>query len=145
MCEENHADDHHGSEIYILRLDKGEEIVSSLVEFCKENEILGAWVQGIGAVESATLALYDLGNKEYHNKDLDGPLEIANLVGNIGTHKGEVTAHLHATLGDKDMKAYAGHLSKAIVAATCEIRLEPLDIELKRKHNKEIGLNLINI
>lgn len=132
------------SNVLVVVLEKGEELVSTLTSFCQENEIFGAWVSGIGAVSKAELALYDLSKKEYHGKKFSEPLEIASLSGNIAKLNGEATAHLHAVLSDKKMKTYAGHLSNAVVAATCEVRLEIFDAAITRKHNKEIGLNLIN-
>lgn len=136
--------DHH-SDVMILRIDKGEKIVESIVSFCRDNKINGAWISGLGAVSSATLGLYDLGSKEYHTKDFEGPLEIANLVGNVGVVEKKTKAHIHAVFSDKNMEAIGGHLEEATVAATCEIKLEILDVELTRKKDENIGLDLISL
>lgn len=133
----------NNSQTLVLVLEKDEEIVSSLIKFCVDNDISGAWLAGIGAVSQAELALYDLLKKEYYNKVVKGPLEIANLNGNIAQKGKETIAHIHAVLSDKNMKAYGGHLISATVAATCEIKLDIFDQLLKRKYNDRIGLNLI--
>ncbi len=135
----------HENEIIILRIDKGNKIVKNIVKFCSDNEITGAWISGLGAVSKATVGLYDLDTKEYHKKELEGPFEIANLVGNIGVVGNETRAHLHIVLTNSKMQAFGGHLDEATVAATCEIKLEILEVELKREHDDKIGLDLINL
>jgi len=143
MAKENGYGDK--SEIMILRINKGSKIVKSIVDFCSKNEIDGAWVTGLGAVSKATVGLYDLETKGYHKKDLKGPFEIASLVGNVGVARKKTRAHIHVVLTDKKMKAFGGHLDEAVVAATCEVKLEILEVELTRKHDEEIGLDLINL
>ena len=127
----------------ILRLEKDQEIVQSLIEHCEKNKIVSAWITGIGAISEAQVALYDLNKKEYFRKTLPGPLEIISLIGNIGTMDNKTVTHLHIALGNKDFEVFGGHLDKAIVAATCELRIEPLDTQIIREYNEEIGLNLI--
>lgn len=113
------------------------------MSFCKDNNISSAWVQAIGAVSEADISAYDLAAKEYIKKHLEGMLEIANLTGNIGTLNNELVPHIHITVADREFRAFGGHLDRAIVAATCEILIAPLDCEIIRKHDPEIGLNLI--
>lgn len=128
----------------ILVLKRGDEILDSLSSYINDNCLNSAWITGIGALSEARLALYDLETKEYHHKDLAGPLELINLNGNVGKYKNEIALHLHVTLSDKNMKAFGGHLLMAKVAATCEIKISPLATPILRKHDSEIGLNLID-
>ena len=69
----------------ILRLDPGDEIISSLTALAENENIRTAQVQGLGASNHAKIALYDLEKKEFHRKTLDVPMEIASLNGNIKT------------------------------------------------------------
>lgn len=133
------------SDILIARINKGEKVVESIIKFCKNFGIEGAWITGLGALNSAELALYNLDKKEYTKKSLSGPLEICSLIGNIGTKDGELVAHIHVVLSDDKMNAFGGHLNEAVVAATCELKVEIFDHPITRKHDKEIGLNLIEI
>ena len=50
---------------YILRLNKGAEIIQSIKDFCNENNIKTGTVQGIGAVNSATFGFFTPENKKY--------------------------------------------------------------------------------
>ena len=43
---------------YVVRLDKGEEIVASLQALCEKQQIALASVEGIGAADHAVIGLY---------------------------------------------------------------------------------------
>ncbi len=127
----------------ILRLNKGDEIVSSILKYCEEKNIDSAWIWGIGAISEISLSAYDLNNKKYIDKKINDNLEISSLSGNIGKHKGKIVAHLHGVFSDRSMSCFGGHITAAIVAATCEIIINPVEFKIIREHNEEIGLNLI--
>jgi len=129
----------------ILRLKKGEELISGIIAFCKVNQIDSAWFTGLGAAEKAILALYDLKTKKYSKKEISEPLEIANIIGNIAMKDNDIAVHCHIILSNKEMIAFAGHVESVTIGATCEIIFRILDIPLKRKHDEEIGLNLLEI
>ncbi len=131
------------SEKMVLKLSKGEKIVSSLVDFCRQNEIFGGWLSGLGAVSQATLLVYNLEKKKYIKKEFKGKFELANLCGNIAELEGKAVSHIHVVLADEKMRAWAGHLEEATVAATCEIFLDIFEHPIERKHDSAIGLNLI--
>ena len=50
---------------YILRLDRGEELISSLKKFCKKEKIGAGFFWGLGSAARMELAYYDLGKKKY--------------------------------------------------------------------------------
>ena len=127
---------------YIVRIDKGEEIVESIRKFCKENEIKLGTVTGLGAVDQATIGLFETSSKEYHGTELTGDHEITSLVGNISTKDGEVYLHLHINLADNKYNTYGGHLNSAVVSGTCEITIEEIDGKVEREFDEEVGLNL---
>jgi len=128
---------------WVVRIDKGEEIVQTLKKFCQENKIKLGIINGIGALNKATIGLFETKTKEYHTKELAGDYEIINLTGNISTMNKEAYLHLHITLADKNQHAYGGHLSYGIISGTGEILIEEIEGEIERKFNKEVGLNLL--
>lgn len=128
---------------YFIRIDRGEEIIESLKEFCKENQIKLGTISGLGATNEASLGLFDVKTKKYHEKDLKGDFEIAPLYGNITTMKDEIYLHLHANLGNENQHSFSGHLTKAVVSATFEGIIETIDGKVDREPNLEIGLNLL--
>lgn len=130
---------------FIVRIDKGEEIVEKLKEFCKEQKIKLGSISGIGAINKATIGLFETKTKKYHSKELRGGYEITSLTGNISTLKGEVYLHLHINLSDSNYNSLGGHLSSAIVSGTCEVIIESIEGEIEREFREEIGLNLYQI
>lgn len=130
---------------FIVRMDKGEEIVETLKHFCKEKGIKLGSITGIGATNKATIGLFDAETKKYHSKELIGNYEIAPLIGNISTMNGEVYLHIHVNLCDSNHNSFGGHLSSAIVSATFEAIIDKIDGEVERKFDDEIGLNLYKI
>jgi len=130
---------------YFVRIDKGEELVQSLDNFCKENQIKLGIIQGIGATSQITVGYFDTKQKKYFSNQFEGDFEIAPLVGNITTMDGKTYLHLHVTFGDKKFGSHSGHLNKAVISATFEGVIMVLDGEMERYHDEEIGLNLLKI
>lgn len=130
---------------YIIRLEKGDEIISSLIDFCLENRISFATFNAIGAVSRIKLALYKLDKKEYLHKSFDGPFEIASMYGNICEMDGNFIVHSHGVFSDINFDGKAGHVGSAIISATGEIALQSYKNVIFRKKNDEIGLNLLDI
>ena len=125
---------------YVVRLDKGEEGIASLKQFCLARGISSAWVMGIGAVSRATIGSFDLTSREYRPLELSTDYEITSLMGDISTQEGEIFPHLHATLSGEDGQVRGGHLFSAVINATGEIILRPLEGVLERKYFAESGL-----
>lgn len=132
-------------EKYIIRIDKGEEIVESLKKFCKENDIKLGIMNGLGATNKIVVGLFETATKQYHTKEFIGDHEICPLYGNITKMNGEPYLHIHVNFCDKNQNSFGGHLSSAIVGATFEIVLEKIDGEIERESSEEIGLNLLKL
>ena len=131
------------ADTYVIRLDKGEEIISSLQAICeKENIRLGS-VEGIGAADHAVIGLYDVGNRQYHKKELNGPMEISSLLGTVTRKDGDVYLHLHINLCNTEMQILGGHLNECRIGATGEIIVRTIPGQVGRLlDDKLTGLNL---
>ena len=130
---------------YIIRIEKGEEIVNTLEKFCRENDLQAGKITGIGAAGEIKIGHFETKTKEYHSKKFEGDLEIAPLVGNITTKDGEPYLHIHINFSDEELNSHAGHLNSAIVSATFECIIEEFESEIGRKFSEEIGLNLFKL
>jgi uncharacterized protein len=128
---------------YIVRLDKGEEIVETLKQFCEKEKIYLASVSGIGATNKVVVGLFDAETKKYHSTELTGNFEISPLSGNVSTMNNEVYMHLHINICDKENKSFGGHLNSAIVSATFEAIIDVIDGKIDRAFNPDVGLNTI--
>ena len=129
---------------YFLTLLKGEKIIETLLKFLKEQNIKAGFFNGLGAISHVILANYNLETKEYIEKEFEGQREIVSFHGNLSMMDNEPYVHAHMAVGDDDMNMKGGHCKEAIVAATCEIVLIDLDIDISRYKDEEIGLNLFN-
>jgi uncharacterized protein len=130
---------------WIIRIQRGEEIVASLQKACTENQIRLGIVSAIGAVNEATIGLYDVDNKVYHSDSYTGDMEIVNLSGNVSTMNDEIYLHLHVSLSDSSHKLFGGHLNRAVVSATCEVFIQTIPGGIGRFKDSETGLNLLDI
>lgn len=127
---------------WLLRIDRGEEVVATLARFCREKGIRLATVSGLGATDRAAIGLFRAGAKEYVRREVAGDHEITSLTGNVSRLAGEVYLHLHATLSDESFRAIGGHLDSAVVSGTCELAIVVLEGEAEREFSPEVGLNL---
>lgn len=130
---------------YILRLEKGEEILSAISECCIKNKIECGIINCIGAVNYVQVGNYNVSDKKYISTILEGNYEIASMGGNISTLDNKVYLHIHGVFTDEKCNARGGHVNKAIISATCEIFIQQYQTKLTRINNEEIGLNVFNI
>ena len=126
----------------IIRIDKGEEIISRLIEVCEKEEVQLANINAIGAVGEFEVGLFNTGEKKYYSNVHKGDFEIVSLTGSITTKEGKIYHHIHMSAADKENKVYGGHLNSAIVSATCEMFVRIIQGSVDREFNDEIGLNL---
>ncbi|MBO3065955.1 PPC domain-containing DNA-binding protein [Staphylococcus shinii] len=129
----------------VLVLEQGEDIVSAVTDIATEQGGQFGTVSGIGACSSAELNFYNLDTKTYEKKTIDEPLELISLMGNISHIDEKPFAHLHATFGTNQYETLSGHLTKAVVSATAEIVITMTTLDINRKHNETIGLNLLDL
>lgn len=130
---------------YILRLEKDEEIISSIHQAFKHKRLKGAFFFGLGVGKDLVLGYFNAHKKSYIKKVFEGEYEFTSLSGNISQVEKEIIVHCHVTITNDNFNAFGGHLFQGTVPATCEILLLPLTKSLKRKRDKMTGLNLIDV
>ncbi len=126
-----------------MRFDRGEEVLTSLQNFCAKNDFKSGYFSGLGAASKIILLHYDIDTKKYSEKTFDQKMEINSLTGNISWHEEKPYLHAHGVFSDDKMQCFGGHIKELVVAATCEIFLIHTDGEIKREFSEEIGLNLM--
>jgi len=130
---------------HLLRIDKGENITKSIIDYAKENSIKSGIVYGIGALCNVEIGYFDSTSKEYRRKHLEGIFELLSLTGNITQDGDSPFLHAHVVLGSRDFTLTGGHLFSGDVAVTGEIFIVETPFHVERKINQEIGLKLIQI
>jgi predicted DNA-binding protein with PD1-like motif len=131
-------DDH----TFALRLDPGDDILHALQQFCVESGVNNAGVQGVGSIDSPTLAHYSIKTKDFTDKHLEGIYEVTSLLGNVALIDGQPAAHLHVTLSDHEMHALGGHLVKGKCSATLELIVASYPTNHTKSQDEAIGLKV---
>lgn len=127
----------------VLNLARGEELFEVLLSWCKENNIAGATLTGLGAADQLELAYYNMQTKAYERHIIDEEVEILSLTGNLGTLEAQKMLHIHGVFGKRDLTTFGGHVFKLRVSGACEIHLTTLPSNLKRSFDETTGLNLL--
>jgi len=126
----------------VMRIDRGEEILTQLKAMALQEDIKLASVRALGAVGNFTVGVFKVAEKKYYANHFAGDYEIVSLTGTISTMNGAYYAHLHMSAGDEQGHVFGGHLNEAIVSATCEMVVEIIDGQVDRAFNEDVGLNL---
>ena len=118
-------------EAYYIRLDRDDEIVSSLLELCQREGVRSATFSGIGGCKTAEIHVFDPDRGTFEGEPIEGVLELVSITGNIiQGDDGSLPWHAHALFAFQDAegrhKIAAGHLKSAVVLYTAEIELRPV-------------------
>ncbi len=129
-------------ETYVVRMDKGEEILTRLRELSEKEKIRLASVEALGAVNDFTVGVLRTADKKYEARTFTGDHEIVSLTGTVNTMNGGFYAHLHMSAAGETGAVVGGHLNRAVISATCEMVLHLIDGRVDRRFDPETGLNL---
>lgn len=127
---------------YLVRIDRGEEILTQLAALCEKEDIWLAQVDALGAVDYAMVSVYDMAAKTFFQKEFSEPMEISGLCGTVSRKAGQVYLHLHVTVCDRELKAHGGHANKLRVSVTCEMVVRVIPGRVDRAMDEDVGLNL---
>ncbi len=127
----------------LVRLDKGDEIVKSLLAVAEKEGVTIASVLGIGATDDFEVGVFDLDRSDYDHFRFGGDHEIVSLVGNLTTKDGAPYVHLHITCAGEGGKIVGGHLFEAKISLTAEIFLQKGMGTADRLRDKALGINKI--
>ncbi len=130
------------NDTYVVRLERGEELLSCLRTLAEKEDISLASIEGLGAADHIVIGLYDVKNQYFHRYECEQPLEISSINGNITRMNDEVYLHVHANFADQDMNVIGGHVNECRISATCELFIRRLDGKVGRFKDEETGLNL---
>ena len=127
----------------VVRMDPGEEILEQLKAVAQKEHIALASIQALGAVQEFTAGVFDLEKKQFLPRDYTGTFEIVSLTGTIDSMGGDFYCHLHMSAADETGQVFGGHLSRAVVSATCEMVITCIPGRVDRRRDEAIGLNLL--
>ena len=129
---------------YYIRLDRDDEILSSILEICKKEKILSAIYSGIGGCSEAEVQTFIPEKGAFETECIKGTLELVTLNGNVITDENnQYYQHAHALFSFKEGEEHrivAGHMKSITVLYTAEIELRPvIGGIIKREYCPETG------
>lgn len=127
---------------YIVRIDRGEEILEQVKALSLKEGVRLATVQALGAVNDFTVGVFKPAEKRYDANTFQGDFEIVSLTGTVNTMNGEFYTHLHMSAGDARGHVFGGHLNRAVVSAVCEMVVTEIPGTVDRAFSENVGLNL---
>lgn len=134
-----------GERTFAIVLATGDEAMACLQKFVEQQAIGAAQLTGIGAFSSAVLKYFDWEKKSYTEIPVREQVEVASLIGDVAVDpSGAAALHIHLVLGKRDGSAVAGHLARGEVRPTLQILLQESPAHLRKRHDTETGLTLID-
>jgi predicted DNA-binding protein with PD1-like motif len=133
-----------GPTTWALVFDKDDEPIETLTRFAKEQGLGAAHFTAIGAFSEVTLGYFYRARRDYVRIPLREQVEVLSLIGDIALDRGAPKVHAHVVVGLADSSARGGHLLDARVWPTLEVILVESPRHLRRRHDPESGLALID-
>lgn len=135
-----------GANIYI-RIDKDEEIVSSVLAVCEKENVCSAQFVGMGCCSEATVFSHFPDENVNRQHTMTDVLEMENITGNISVEDdGEIVLHAHAIFTYLDMEkkqhVFGGHLVSAKVLYTTEITIMAASCRIGRMTDPKTGITV---
>ncbi len=132
-------------ETYYARMDKGDEIISRILELCGREHIASAVFSGIGGCSEAEIQTFIPETGSFETQTVAGMLELVSMNGNVVSGDAEELAHhTHAVFSYKDdvgrHVVAAGHIKSTTVLYTAEIEIRPvIGGVIQKKFDPETG------
>ena len=115
---------------FYIRMDKGDEVIATILDICRREGVSSATFSGIGGCQDAEIQVFCPELGEFKTERVEGLLELVSLMGNvIQRDDGNRSYHAHALFAYQDageQRIAAGHLKSSTVLYTAEIELRPV-------------------
>jgi predicted DNA-binding protein with PD1-like motif len=137
------VDETNGRRTFVVALEIGEEVVSTITELARELDLRGSSMTGIGAFQRVQLGWLDYEGGGFRENLVDEQVELLSLVGNIADEEGKPHLHAHVVVARHDATTRGGHLVEAVVRPTLELVIVESPEHLQRRHDEKTGLVLL--
>jgi hypothetical protein len=129
---------------YAIVFAKGDEVMSGLTDFARQNKVGSASFTAIGAFSDGTVAWFDGNRKEYKLIPIKEQVELISMTGDIALSGEQPVVHTHVAVASSDGTVRGGHLIEAHVFPTVELFLTVYPTALHKQLDAETGLKLID-
>jgi uncharacterized protein len=129
---------------YAIVFDKNDEFLAGITDFVQREGITAAHFTAIGAFSKATLGYFERDRKTYKKIPVNEQVEVLSLIGDVALADGKPQIHAHVVVGTSEGMARGGHILEATVWPTLEVVLTEEPVYLRKRHDPETGLALID-
>jgi uncharacterized protein len=133
-----------GAKNYAIILAKGDEVMSGLTDFARQNKVTSASFTAIGAFSHATVAWFDDGRKEFKLIPIEQQVELVSMIGDIALVNDQPSVHTHVAVASSDGTVRGGHVINAFVFPTLELFMTVYPTPLHKESDEATGLKLID-
>ena len=138
-----------GDKIY-LRLDKGDEVLNSVLQTCREQKISSATFSGIGACDKVVIGTYLPEEHDFLRHTKEEMLEMISLMGNVTQDANHTKLNIHAhgmfsylNSETNTIQYFGGDLKSAQIMYTGEIVIEPvIGGEISKQFDPNVGIDV---
>ena len=130
---------------WALKIEPGEEIITSLSAFAGRHGVRAGLISGLGAVGETELGFLVPSTREYLRRVFHGDHEIGALTGNFSELEGRPFPHCHVVIAGEDFVAHTGHLFRGVVTVTCEVQIVTDPGILRRIQRPDLGFNPLEL
>nr|WP_294924363.1 PPC domain-containing DNA-binding protein [uncultured Flavobacterium sp.] len=130
---------------YLMVLREGDNVLSSIENLVKEQQIPSGNFTGIGFAGEVTFGFFDFNTKKFNPKTFY-KVEMGNLTGSIAWNEDKPSLHIHGIATDEKFNAYGGHiLSLKVGTGSMEIYITTNSEKLARKIEQPLGANVLQV
>jgi uncharacterized protein len=133
-----------GVKHYAIILAKGDEVMSGLTDFARQNKVTSGSFTAIGAFSHATVAWFDDARKEFKLIPIEQQVELVSMIGNIALVNDQPAVHTHVSVASSDGTVRGGHVINAFVFPTLELFVTVYPTPLHKESDEATGLKLID-
>ena len=128
----------NGESTYAVIFQTGDEAMSGLLAFSRQNNLGAGHFTAIGAFSDVTLGYFDWEAKDYKKIPINEQVEVLSLVGDVALKDGKPSVHAHVFVGRSDGSTRGGHLISAHVRPTLEVIFVRSPAHLRKEHDAGI-------
>ncbi|OCK50391.1 DNA-binding protein [Chryseobacterium sp. CBo1] len=130
---------------YLMVLRQGDDVISSIENLAKTENIPSASFTGIGFASEVSFGFYDFNDKKFNPKTFK-KVEMGSLTGSIAWNEKGPSIHVHGVATDDKFNAYGGHiLSLHVGTGSMEIYININDKKLERKVEQPLNANVLQL
>ena len=133
-----------GVKNYAIVLAKGDEVMSGLTDFARQNKVASASFTAIGAFSHATVAWFDDARKEFKLIPIEQQVELVSMIGDIALVNDQPVVHTHVSVASSDGTVRGGHVINAFVFPTLQLFITVYPTPLHKELDEATGLKLID-